>query len=275
MEKVYIQTYSIRNDTAKDFAGSLKKLGEMGYAGVEFAGGYGGNNAKDFKALLDDCGLEFLGAHVGIGDADEQLDFLTEVGGKYIVCPGAPCGTKEEVAKLIDDLNRLGKKYQAAGMKYGYHNHTGEFALIDDKYILSHLIENTDPDNVIFELDVGWATTAGIDAIEYINKYAGRFKLIHAKETDSVLGTGPAFDRSKIKLDENGRPIFTDEMKQAMLKRQMIDVPSGKGIVDWPKVKAVADAQGAVAYVVEREYDYKGDDMFGCVREDLEYFKTI
>lgn len=275
MEKVYIQTYSVRQDMEKDFTGTLKKLGEMGYAGVEFAGGYGGYSAKDFKALLSDCGLDFIGAHVAINAADEQFDFLAEVGGKYIVCPSARLATADDVKNTIDDLNRLGKKYASAGMKYGYHNHTGEFAKIDGKYIMTHLIENTDPDNVIFELDVGWCTTAGVDAIEYINEHAGRFRLIHAKETDSVLGIDPPFDRSKIKRDENGRPIFTDEMRQAMLKRQMIDVPSGKGIVNWPKVKAVADAQGAEAYIVEREYDYKGSDMLGCVKEDLEYFKTL
>ena len=72
--------------------------------------------------------------------------------------------------------------------------------------------------------------------------------------------------------DENGRPVFTEEQKQIMADRQRMNVPTGKGIFDWKKVKEVADAQGAKAYIVEREWDYL-DDIFACVKEDYEYLK--
>ena len=46
--KAYLQTYSLGRALRDDFEGSLKKLAEMGYAGVEFAGFYG-----DLSAVTD------------------------------------------------------------------------------------------------------------------------------------------------------------------------------------------------------------------------------
>ena len=64
-----------------------------------------------------------------------------------------------------------------------------------------------------------------------------------------------------------------EEQKQIMADRQRMNVPTGKGIFDWKKIKEVADAQGAKAYIVEREWDYL-DDIFACVKEDYEYLKN-
>ena len=55
LNEFYIQLYSVREELAKDFPGVLRKLGKMGYTGVEFAG-YGGYSATELKKLLDECG---------------------------------------------------------------------------------------------------------------------------------------------------------------------------------------------------------------------------
>lgn len=274
MEKVYIQTYSLGSAMHEDFAGSLKKLSEIGYYGVEFAGGYGGNDAKQLKKLLEDYKLDAICSHVGIDKAEGDIALLAEVGARYIVCPMAMIATYDEAMKIAESLNELGKKCAAAGLKYGYHNHTQEFAEVNGKYILDHLIDNTDPTNVIFELDVGWCTTAGVNAVDYINKHAGRFELIHAKEASVVTGVQPPIDFSKIQVDAEGNFIITDEMKAAMAEAQKMNAPQGKGIVDWKAVKAAADAQGAQAYIVEREWDYL-NDIFQCVKEDYAFMKTV
>lgn len=38
---VAVQVYSVREDAEKDFAGTMKKIKEIGYDGVELAGLYG------------------------------------------------------------------------------------------------------------------------------------------------------------------------------------------------------------------------------------------
>lgn len=42
-KKIFIQLYSLKDELAKDFAGTLERVTEIGYAGVEFANDlYGG-----------------------------------------------------------------------------------------------------------------------------------------------------------------------------------------------------------------------------------------
>lgn len=274
MEKVYIQTYSVR-EAMHDFREGMKRLADIGYAGVEFAGGYGGLNAAEMKTLLHDLNLDAISSHVGLEDAEKDIEFMAEIGGRYIICPMARgMASYDDAMKVAEQMNKIGAACQKAGLKYGYHNHTQEFAEVNGKYLLEHLIDNTDPSCVVFQLDVGWCSTAGVNAVDFINKHAGRFEMIHAKEAGKVTGVQPPMDFSKVKLDENGRPIFTEEMKAKMLETKKMNVPSGKGIVDWKAVKAAADAQGAKAYIVEREWDYLGD-IFACVKEDWEYLRTV
>ena len=56
---------------------------------------------------------------------------------------------------------------------------------------------------------------------------------------------------------------------------QKTNCPTGEGIIDWQKICDTASANGAKAFIIEREYDYKGDDIFSCVAEDLAHMKTI
>ena len=66
-------------------------------------------------------------------------------------------------------------------------------------------------------------------------------------------------------------PAEMDEM--AAIKKS--DCPTGEGIIDWQTVCDVAKENGAKVFIIEREYDYKGDDIFCCVAEDLAYVRTI
>lgn len=274
MDKVFLQVYSIREAVEKDFVGSIEKIAKIGYAGVEFAGQYGGLDAKDMNKLLGDNGLECISAHIGLDQAEKSIDYIAELGGRYIICPNARFHDYDGAMKTAEALNRIGEACKKSGLKYGYHNHTGEFAKTGDKYLLEVLMDNTDPSSVIFQLDVGWCVTAGVNAVEFIKKHAGRFELIHAKEAGKIVGVEEPFDFSKVKFGPDHRPIFTPEMKAAMDERMRMNVPTGKGLIDWSEVKQVADAQGAQAYIVEREWDYAGD-IFQCVKEDWEHLSKI
>ena len=65
MKKALIgyQIYSCREDAQKDLLGTLKKIKELGYDGVEFAGFYG-HTAEEVKAMLDEVGLVAISDHV-------------------------------------------------------------------------------------------------------------------------------------------------------------------------------------------------------------------
>src|SRR5260370_28264192 len=72
--QVALELYTVRDETSRDFAGTLRRVAQLGYAGVEFAG-YGNLTAQEMSALLAETGLRVAGTHLGL-DAlqDSQLD---------------------------------------------------------------------------------------------------------------------------------------------------------------------------------------------------------
>lgn len=279
MDKVYLQVYSFGMDCPLTLPEKLQKASEMGYAGVEFAGSdYGKLSADEMKALLKKYNLDAVSSHVHLDTFAKDLPYLAEIGAKYMIEPMAPFATKAEALELAAELNKFGKEAAKYGMKVGYHNHTMEFYKDEGKYLLDYLIENTDPENVVFELDCGWASAAGVNPVEYINKYAGRFVAVHVKENNAVIGAEkPRSSKDpmpKFELDENGKPIIPEEFKTAWAAREKLNVATGSGIVDWKAVKAAADAQGCKIYIVEREANYNNPpDRLACLQADVNYLK--
>lgn len=182
--KVSLQLYSMRGEVEKGFCSMVRRVGDLGYYGVEFAG-FHGLSAHDMKALLDKSNLKAIGSHSGINifrdNAEEELAYLREIGADYMVCPGAPVSSMEEVMTLCDTLNRVSEKAKQYGIKVGYHNHDREFNKLDGKYILDIIAENTN-DDVILEVDVFWVAYAGVDPFAYIEKWGKKVELVHIKQ---------------------------------------------------------------------------------------------
>lgn len=281
MDKIYLQLYSFGGDCELSMEEKLQKTAEIGYAGVEYAGGYGGLSASEMKKLLQKLNLEAVSSHVSMDSIVRDLPYMAELGAKMIIVPGYPFANKAEAIELAEMLNKNGKEAAKYGMKIGYHNHTSEFFVDEGKPILEYVIENTDPAYVSFQLDCGWASAAGIDPVQYINKHAGRFIAVHVKENNNVIGPDKprsahaVMEEPPFKLDKNGKPIIPEDVKRSFEKRLRLNSPTGRGIVDWKAVKAAADAQGCIAYIVEREWSYnEPQDRVQCLKEDFKYLKN-
>lgn len=281
MTNINLQLYSFGFDSSLSLLEKIKCAGEMGYTGVEFARGYEELPVETVKSALQEAGVKAVSAHVALDFMEQDIPYLAELGVKFIACPMAPFNTAEEAKELAQDLNRFGEMAAKYGITIGYHNHTGEFYVDQDKYLMDWLIENTDPKTVAFELDCGWASAAGIDPVAYIQKNAGRIAGIHIKENGAVIGADKpqsrhsASSRPKFELDENGKPIIPPEFRKMMEEREKLNVPQGTGIVDWKAIKAAADAQrDDVIYVVEREASYGGKDRVSCLKEDIAWLKA-
>ncbi|SDX88256.1 Sugar phosphate isomerase/epimerase [Paenibacillus sp. CF384] len=203
---VGLQLYTLRDQTEKDFIGTIRKVAEMGYKAVEFAG-YFNTPAKELKALLDELNLQAPSAHVGLNfgepekikaDLAKQIEYAKEIGLQYIVTPWAPLPenpTAEDVSKLADILAAAGKQVSEAGLIYGYHNHDFEFKLVDGKPIMDLLLEKVPAEYLIAEFDFGWVHMGGQNPVEYANRYAGRLPLAHFKDfgqgrSDTEVGKG-------------------------------------------------------------------------------------
>ncbi len=185
---IALQLWSVKEDAEKDFFDTLEKVARMGYDGVEFAG-YHGKNAHEIKTKLKELGLKIAGSHISMEEILEETDkvikFEQELGNKYIVCPWASFPTINEWDDFAEKLQQAGVKIAAAGLSLLYHNHNHELVSKEGTVILDRLFEAVPASFLNAELDTYWLEYAGVNAINYMEKWKGRTPLIHVKDMDS------------------------------------------------------------------------------------------
>ncbi|WP_339738103.1 sugar phosphate isomerase/epimerase [uncultured Sunxiuqinia sp.] len=221
-KEIGIQLWSVRDDMSKDAEGTIAKLGEIGYAYVEAAGyndgKFYGMEPAEFKALLAKHGMTMKGSHTGMnlpkeGEWDQAMDWWKTcieahktAGAKWIVKPSMGRESYEDLAVLkqyCDYYNTVGEMCNKAGIRFGYHNHAQEFTTeLEGNIFYDYLLQNTDPDKVMFQLDLYWIAEGGKNALDYFKKYPGRFELYHVKDVEELGASGkmdfePAFKMAK------------------------------------------------------------------------------
>ena len=186
--QVALELYTVRDETKRDFAGTLRRVAEMGYPGVEFAG-YGGLSEQAMTALLAETGLKVPGTHVGFDLlAGEHLDasiaYCRAIDCPLMVLPSLPQAwrTLDGIRTLGPQLDAIGLRCRDAGITFGYHNHDFEFADIEGQTLFDQLLEFTDSDLVKIEMDVYWVAYAGQDPLALLNRLGERVALIHFKD---------------------------------------------------------------------------------------------
>ena len=108
----------------------------------------------------------------------------------------------------------------------------------DSVVIYDYLLQNTDPKKVVMELDLYWIYAGGGDALEYFNKYPGRFQLLHFKD-----------------MKTNQPPFFE------VIKDDVCSV--GEGVIDFKKIWAAKDVAGAKYLFVEDDNQGNGKPFEG------------
>jgi sugar phosphate isomerase/epimerase len=201
-KEIYLQLYSVRADIRDDYAGTIAKVAEMGYTGVETAGyadgKFYGLSPADFKKSIEDVGMEVLASHTSrpLADSlaatnwdevwmwwDTAIKAHKEAGMKYIVIPWMSTpATLADLQAYCDYYNQIGEKCNAAGLRLGYHNHNFEFKEIEGQLMYDYMLNNTDPSKVFFQMDVYWLGEGGKNPVDYFNNYPGRFELRHIKD---------------------------------------------------------------------------------------------
>jgi sugar phosphate isomerase/epimerase len=200
--QIGVQLYTLRAETARDMPATLRRLAEIGYGAVEFAG-FGNSSPTEIRQVLDEQGIVAIGAHVALVDLETRLhQALAEcqiLGCEYAVVPSVPDSWREsaaDVTRLADRLNSLGELCRAEGIRLGYHNHAVEFAPLDGTTMWDVLVRDTAPDLVDLELDLYWAAHAGADPAGVLRRAGGRVRLVHAKDmapdtdADAPVGEG-------------------------------------------------------------------------------------
>jgi len=265
-EIVGVQLYSIREEMGKDPLGTLKQVANMGYKHVEHANyvnrKFYGYNAVEFKKILDDLGLKMPSGHtvLKVDHWDKKKNDFTDAW-KYTVEDAATCGQQFVVSPALESglrknynafmqfmeiFNKSGELCQKSGMKFGYHNHDFEFSLkLDNKNMFDLIMNNTDPDRVSMQLDIGNMYIAGARAADIINKYPGRFENIHVKDMIKKENGGEGFESTIL----------------------------GKGLVDPKKVIDLSRKKGGTRIFIIEQESYQGISPLECIKQDLKIMK--
>ena len=196
---VALQVCSVQAEAARDLPGTLRRIAEMGYDGVEFAGFYG-HPADEVRGMLCENKLTCLGSHLSLQNllGDEFVGtaaFFRTVGARNLVVSG---GTDRVLAEDGGNLfaaylfGELARKARAEGMRVGYHSHAPEFEHLDGSATgtaWNLFFNRTDPD-VIAQLDIGNCIDSSADPYLELEKLPGRGQLVHLKAAPAgtILG---------------------------------------------------------------------------------------
>ena len=273
MKKALIgyQVYSAREDAQKDLLGTLKKLKEMGYDGVEFAGFYG-HPAEEVKQMLDEAGIIAISDHVPFAQIEKDMykvisDHLT-IGCKFIAVPFLDEATRPGSAgfgKTLGQIYFFGELCRKAGITLLYHNHDFEFCTISGEYGLDFIYDVVPADVLKTEIDCCWVKYSGIDPAEYVRKYAGRCPIIHLKD---FVGRKDGDKSPYALIGADG----TSESAKASDEVSFEFRPVGYGCQDIPSIVNAGLESGAGWFIVEQDQSV-GRPALEAAKMSVEYLR--
>jgi sugar phosphate isomerase/epimerase len=261
-----LQLYSVREFLPKDYDGTLRQLGAMGYRECEAAGFYD-HSAADVKQAMAQAGLRCVSAHYSLQqlqDLDNIVEFGRVLGLDYIVC-SSPLLRDPSKAKGLswvaglesmsaddwkwnaDELNRIGARVSAAGMKLGYHNHYIEFHEHDGFLPYDELLQRTDPQLVAMEMDCGWVVIGGHKPEEYLTRYPERYVMLHIKEF-KLEGWKPGME-----------PVSTE---------------MGRGSIDYASIFTAAK-RARIRHIFVEQEAFPDMPAMAALRTDADWLKTV
>jgi len=248
-----IQLYTIRDAVSDNLEKALEKLAALGFTELEIYG-YNGTffekSRTEFQTILKQTGLKVISSHhtTGIIHQDEgtllygwekSVEDLHFIGSQYMVCSYIipEERTVENYKKLPELFEKCGKATQKAGIQFAYHNHDFEFEKLEnDKSVYDFILENTSSERVKMELDLYWISKAGLDPLDYFEKYPGRFPLWHVKDMKA------------------GTKDFTE---------------IGNGLIDFKKIFSAKEKAGLQYWFLEQDSSDK--DIFESIRISKKY----
>lgn len=275
-----IQIFPILPQLREDLSGTLKALAAMGYDMVETAG-YADKDAAGFRAALDEAGLACGGMHVVgrpmFGNSNTLESNIEDViaeahvlGSKSVVIPlffapagftpdedatpseiiraAAPLMKPDDYRAMADFMNEKGRRLNEEGIRLAYHSHNVEYAPLGDTFGVEIMLAETDPDVVDFQLELGWASAAGVDVPALLAAHPGRFKQMHVKDIAATTETNYAF--------------------------AMDPAPLGEGVVDLETIIPIAYEHGTRMFFIEQEAPFPGDPI-EAMAANARYIKAL
>lgn len=251
-----LQLFTIKAQLDADLEGSLAEVARRGFTATEpydFV-----RRADALAAALDAAGLTAPSGHaflasesfvnpdgsgttVAVPSHDEVFTAAKTLGMGIVIDPYTTPARWEspeqiaETARLLNAAAAAGEKY---GIRVGYHNHAHELEANFDGTTGLEILASQLDDRVVLEVDLYWATRAGVDAVALLQRLGDRVVAVHVKDgtlTPEALRAYPPADQ----------------------------VPAGRGVV--PLREAMAAASALELAIVE--FDVFDGDLFDAIEQ--------
>ena len=203
-DQIALQIYQLRENfrDLKNIPEIFRKIRATGCTSVGTLGyfkelGYDFPSCSELSSMLGDAGLKCCSHHELFDDIknnpDKIIDNVNKLGCKYLVT-GIPittdCENLDDIKKLVQSLNELGKLFQDAGIKLLYHNHNMEFAKLDKKTTcLEFMYNETDPEYLQSQMDLYFIQLGGGNPESWCRKMKGRMPTLHVNDFKVIGGT--------------------------------------------------------------------------------------
>ena len=245
---IALQLYSVRHQLAEDFAGTLRRIREMGYRAVEsypLPANVSLSTAADLFSSLD---LRVVSMHTEL-PLGETLSEIAEQA-RLLNCPkviwhGWPRSPEYD---SLDGIKRLVARYNDAhaaartyGLELGLHNHWWEFEPVVGVYPYQILCQMLAPE-IFLEIDTYWVQTAGLNPASVIAE-----------------------------LEANGPRVQFLHLKDGPASRGQLMTALGAGIMDFAEI--LNALKRPMQLVVE--LDECGTDIFEALHRSLRYLESL
>jgi sugar phosphate isomerase/epimerase len=221
LNEIGLQLITVMSSLNTDFNGTLRSIASIGYRKVETLGSCGRDPAS-VRSVFNQCDLTSPSQHLVPKDlykvyelwdkkllpmeqvmaqftpayALERMPAIVEegivrakiLGQRYLIWAilfDSQLASSQGITEVIRAFNTAGALCAKEGMKFAYHNGSKSFTRIGNDSAYDLILEHTDPVHVKMELDSYYAARSGANAVEYLEKHPGRFKLMHLKDVDS------------------------------------------------------------------------------------------
>ncbi len=257
--QIAVQLYSVREQAAADYEGTIRAIAAMGFGCVEPAGFPGSSPAQAAK-LFQELGLKAPTCHgpLPIGENRDRVIEDALLLGHEAIITGCPPEFQKSFASA-DKIKATAELYceaaenaAAHGLQIGYHNHDWDLIEVDGRPGYQIFLENT-PETVLWEADVFWVAKAGIDPVAFLHEIGPRGVALHFK--DGVINADDTFTEAET---EDGK---------IMVSNSSPFLPAGTGQIDL----IAASKAATFAKFIAVELDSYTGDMMKAVAESYDY----
>ena len=250
-----LQIYSLRREASQNLASTLALIRDLGFSELE-TGNFFGHTASAFRRMLTDYGLKAtsMGAdwRQFSTEPTKVADEAATLGVEYVTTSQIPRKkrlTLDDATRAADNLNRWGEVLADTRLRLCYHIHGYEFVSGPDGTLFDTLAKRMEARLVNFEMDVFWVVFGNQDPAKLLERYSGRFPLMHVK--DIRKGEARTFDPGTVAEEAS--------------------VPLGTGEVVWASVLEAARKHGVQHYYLEEEHP----NAVAQIRQSLHYLERI